>query len=152
MAQMMRTGVIRMPREAAKAVEFVRWARAKNPELYKRIASKVIVNSSLYRPSVLAGLSAADGGTDAAVEAAAVQPGFMDSLSNIIASLGTYQAQKDCAKYNLELIKAGRATVSCGDVAGGVNVGLDANTRQMLTYGGLILAGILLLSIVRKGR
>jgi hypothetical protein len=152
MAQIMRTGVTRMSREAAKAVEFVRWAREKNPELYKRIASKVIVDSSFYKPRMLAGLGAADGGVDATVEAAATQPGFMDSLTKIISSLGTYQAQKDCAKYNLELIKAGRATVSCGDVAGGVNIGLDANTRNLLTYGGLILAGLVLFSLVKKGR
>jgi hypothetical protein len=132
------------------ALAFVRWARDKNPELYRRIASKVIIDASLYRPRLLAGLNAADGGTDAAVEGAAVSdPGFMSSIGNIISSLGTYQAQKDCSKYNLELIKAGKATVPCGDIAGGVNVGLSPETRNLLMYGGIAILAVILLT--RRG-
>ncbi len=132
--------------------KFVRWAKYAAPDVYKRIASTVIVRNALNTPQGLSGLGAADGGVDAAVESAATQPGFMESLAGIISSLGTYQAQKDCSKYNLELIKAGRPTVPCGDVAGGVNVGLDANTRELLKWGGIALLAILAVSVLKKSR
>lgn len=132
--------------------KFVRWAKINAPDVYRRIASTIIVRSALNTPQGLSGLGAADGGTDAAVESAATQPGFMDSIAKIISSVGTYQAQKDCADYNLTLIKAGRPTVACGDVAGGVNVGVDAGTRELLKWGGIALLTILAFSVLKKSR
>lgn len=99
------------------------------------------------------------GQTSTTVAAPAAKPWY----EKLVDIYGSYQAQRTAQKLqeqlsreNLERVKLGKSPIGMDEYASyaapQINVGLSENVRNMLIYGGIGLAGILLFTTLQRRR
>lgn len=75
---------------------------------------------------------------------------WMDSLMKLLPVLATTYQQKQLLEVQVERARAGLAPLDVSMYAPGVKVGVDEGTKQLLIFGGIALAGLMLLGMMRK--
>lgn len=80
------------------------------------------------------------------------QPGesWIDTATKLMTTLIMTDQQRRLMSVNLDRARKGLPPIDAASYGMGVNVGLSPATRQLVVIGGLVLAGLLVMNLVRK--
>ncbi len=99
--------------------------------------------------------TAAPGVADAVAAETAGGMDWISALSKVIQTYVMADSQKQYLAANLELARAGKPPLDASNYGLGVSVGMDANTRKMVTWavaGALAIAGLAVYNSNRRAR
>lgn len=77
---------------------------------------------------------------------------WFDTLPRLLTGLIATDQQRKILQIQIDRAKAGLSPLDASQYGMGVNVGLSPDTLSTLKTGGVIIGGILLLTLLKKGR